>query len=66
MMQDLIRELLFAADAATVMHVEIKLQRLADRLAEACNLFGLTISIKKTEVIEYGTNSPSELYKTWR
>ena len=43
----LIRELLFADDAAIVTHSEIELQRLVHRLAEACDIFGL-ISVKKT------------------
>ena len=53
----LIRELLFADDAAIAAHSEIELQRLIDRLSEACDLFGLTISVKKTEVIGQGTDS---------
>ena len=47
----MIRELLFADDAAIATHSEIELQRLVDRLAEAYDVFGLTISVKKTEVI---------------
>ena len=57
----LIRELLFADDAATATHSEIELQRLVDHLAEACDLFGLTTSVKKTEVIGHWTNSPPEI-----
>ena len=59
-MTELIRELLFADDAAIVTLSEIELQRLADCLAETCDLFRLTISVKKTEVIGQGTNSPPE------
>ena len=40
----LIRELLFADDALITAHNEIELQRLADRLAGAEDLFGWTIS----------------------
>ena len=47
----LIRELIFADDASKATHSDIELQRLVDRLEEACDLFGLTISVKKTEVI---------------
>ena len=56
----LIRELLFAAAAAaaTAIHSENELQRLNDHLAEACDLSGLTTSVKKTEVIGQGKNSP--------
>ena len=43
----LIREMLFADDAALVAHTEEALQRLITRFAEACNEFGLTISLKK-------------------
>ena len=56
----LIRELLFADGAAIATHGKIKLQRLISCLAEACDLCGLTISVKKTEVIGQGTNSPPE------
>ena len=57
----LIKELLLADDAAIETHSEIELQRLVDRLAEACDLFGSTISVKKTEEIGQGTNSPPEI-----
>ena len=50
-----------ADDATIAIHSGIELRRLADHLAEACNLFGLTISVKKTEVIGQGTNSPPEI-----
>ena len=41
----LIREMLFADDAALVAHTEEALQRMADQLSDACKQFGLTISI---------------------
>jgi len=47
----LIRELLFADDAALVSHSEAGLQRLVSRLALACEEFSLTISLKKTEIL---------------
>ena len=47
----LIRELLFADDAALATHTEEAMQRLISRLAAACNEFGLTIILKKEEVI---------------
>ena len=56
-----IRELHFTDDAAIATHSEIELQRQIDCLTEACDLFGLTISRKKTEVIGQGTNSPLEI-----
>ena len=57
----LIRELVFADDATIATHSERELQRLIDRLAAVCDLFGLTISVKKTEVTGQGTNSPPEI-----
>ena len=47
----LIRELLFADDAAFTAHTEEALQRLTDRFADACTKFGLIISLKKTQVL---------------
>ena len=47
----LISELLFADAAAIATHSEIERQRLVDRSGEACDLFGLIISVKKTESI---------------
>lgn len=43
---EVIKELLCAGDAATMGHSGIELQRLVDRLGEACDLFGMTISVK--------------------
>ena len=55
----LIREMLFADDAALVAHTEEALQRMADQLSDACKQFGLTISIKKTNVCAQDVrNSP--------
>ena len=47
----LIRDMLFADDAALVAHSQEELQSLMDRFSDACSAFGLTISIKKTEVM---------------
>lgn len=49
--QDLIWEALFADDCALVAHTEPGLQLMLDRLSEASKLFGLTISLGKTEVL---------------
>ncbi len=57
-----IREALFADNAAVTTHAEPALQRLVDRLAQACGEFGLTISLKKTEVIAQGTNFPPSIH----
>ena len=46
-----IRELLFADDCALAAESEEALQRLCDCFASAARRFGLTISIKKTEVL---------------
>ena len=45
------RDFLFADDCALAAHDEDALQRLADALSTATKAFGLTISIKKTEVL---------------
>ena len=42
--------MLFADDAALASDTEEALQRLMDRFPSACLEFGLTISLKKTEV----------------
>ena len=52
----LIRELLFADDAALTSHSEIGLQLLVDKFSEACKDFGLTISLKKTNIMRQGTD----------
>ena len=54
----LIREMLFADDAALVAHSEQGLQRLSDRFSDACKHFGLTISLKKTNVSAQNVPTP--------
>ena len=49
--EQLIRELLFADDSALVAHSETALQRVTSCFAEASQLFGLEVSLKKTEVL---------------
>ena len=44
-------ELLFADDCALLAHTEVALQNLVDHFSEASKAFGLTISLKKTEVL---------------
>ena len=44
-------ELLFADDCALLAHREVALQNLVDHFSEASKAFGLTISLKKTEVL---------------
>lgn len=49
--QQIVRELLFADDAALVAHTEEQLQKLTSCFARASELFGLEVSLKKTEVL---------------
>ncbi|RVE61997.1 hypothetical protein OJAV_G00176660 [Oryzias javanicus] len=49
--KQMIRELLFADDAALVAHAEGALQRITSCFADAAQLFGLEVSLKKTEVL---------------
>ena len=50
--------MLFADDAAIVTHTKEDLQCLMDRFAKSCKEFGLTISIKKTNVMAQGADPP--------
>ena len=50
-LEKMICELLFADDAALVAHTEEALQHMTTCFAEATHLFGLEISLKKTEVL---------------
>ena len=53
-----IRDLLFGDDVAMVSHQQDWLQRLMDKFSDACDLFGLTISQKKTQVMGQATPAP--------
>ena len=57
----LIRELLFADDAALVSHTEQGLQELVDAFASACRDFALTISLKKTQILTQGVAAPPSI-----
>ena len=59
--ESLIRELLFADDAAIVSHSEEELQSMMEKFSNACRAFGLTISIKKTKVMVQGTEDSPEI-----
>ena len=50
-LEKLILEALFADDCALMAHKENHLQVIVDRFADAARLFGLTISLGKTEVL---------------
>ena len=54
----LIRDMLFADDAAVVAHTQEELQSLMDCFSQACKDFGLTISLKKTNVLGQDTETP--------
>ena len=49
--EELITELLFADDCAVLAHTEEALQHIVNRFSAAAKNFGLTISLKKTEVL---------------
>ena len=53
-----VRDLLFADDAAITIHTIQDLQILMDRFSEPCKDFGLTISLKKTDVLAQGMETP--------
>ncbi|XP_063592483.1 uncharacterized protein LOC134769674 [Penaeus indicus] len=57
----LVRELLFADDAAFVSRSEAGLQTLMDRFAKACDDFALTISKKKTVVMHQARDPVSTI-----
>ena len=54
----LIRDMLFADDAAVATHTQEELQSLMDCFSQACKDFGLTISLKKTNVLGQYTEAP--------
>lgn len=60
-LEQMIRDLLFADDAALVAHTERALQRLTTCFAEATQLFGLEVSLKKTVVLHQP--APREEYR---
>ena len=50
-LQSLLQEVLFADDCALMAHTESDLQLMLDRFSSASKLFGLTVSLGKTEVL---------------
>ena len=56
-----IRELLFEDDAALTTHKEEELQQLISQFSHTCKEFGLTISIRKTEVMGQDVPSPPSI-----
>ena len=59
--EQMFRDLLFADDAALVAHTERALQCLTSCFSEAAQLFGLEVSLKKTEVLHQP--APREEYR---
>ena len=57
-----IRDMLFADDAVVTSHTEKELQCLVDRFYQACKDFGLTISLKKTDVLSQDVDTPPAIY----
>lgn len=56
----LIRDMLFADDAAFVAHSQEELQLLLDRFSNACKDFSLTISLSKTQILTVNSsNNPN-------
>ena len=53
----MITDLLFADDAALLVHSETELQTLIDRFSNACEKFALTISVKKTVLAQTNRHS---------
>ena len=54
----LIRDMLFADDAAVATHTQEELQSLMDCFSQACKDFGLTISLTKTNVLVQDIEAP--------
>ena len=53
--EELITELLFADDCALLAHTEEASQHIINCFSDAAKNFGLTISLKKTEVLSFQT-----------
>ncbi|KAL8591855.1 hypothetical protein ACOMHN_044351 [Nucella lapillus] len=53
-----LRDFLFADDAAVTAHTAENLQQLMTRFSDACQDFGLTISLKMTQVMGQDVDSP--------
>ena len=55
------QDFLFANDGAVVAHSAENLQQPMNHFSKACQDSGLTISLKKTQVIGQGTDSPPSI-----
>ena len=56
-----LRDLLFADGAAVTAHSAEDLQQLMNRFSKACRDFGLTISLKKTQVMAQDMDTPPNI-----
>ncbi|XP_069180854.1 uncharacterized protein [Procambarus clarkii] len=56
-----LHDFLFANDAAVTAHSAEDLQRLMIRFGEACQAFGLLVSLNKTQVMGQGVDSPPDI-----
>ena len=56
--ETIIRDMLFADDAAVTSRTEQDLQCLMDIFSQACKDFRLTISLKKTKMLGQDVNTP--------
>ena len=56
-----LRDFLFADDAVVTTHSAEELQQLMNRFSDACKDFGLTISLKKTQVMVQDVDSPPNI-----
>ena len=52
------QDFVFADGAAVVAHFAEMLQQFMNHFSKACQDFGLTISLKKTQVMAQGVDSP--------
>ena len=57
----LVRDMLFADDAALATHSETAMQRLINNFASACEKLGITISLKKTNVSAQDVSQAPEI-----
>ncbi|KAK3768758.1 hypothetical protein RRG08_061217 [Elysia crispata] len=57
----LIREKLFTDDVALTTYTEETLQWLITRVTEACNEFGLTISLKRTKIMSQDVSETPQI-----
>ena len=55
------QDFLFADDAAVVAHSAEDLQQLMNHFSKTCQDFGLTNSLKKTQVMGQGVDSPPSI-----